>query len=166
MTNKRVLVFAETALALSETFIAAHCRALQRYDYSLAALYSSGDHHPDIKRHLLFPKRPGAWHRMAFRLGQSRQLDSLIARTRPDLIHAHYLTNGAFLLPYAARHDIPLIVTAHGHDATRALRKGSVYDQIYRLQRTRLQRSAALVLPVSNFLRDELDWLGSRPSEH
>lgn len=163
MSRRRVLVFTETALALSETFIAAHCRHLQRYDNTLAALSSSGDHHPDIPRHLLFPQGSSPTQRLAFRLGLSHHMDRLIAQERPDIIHAHYLTNGAFMVPYAERHNIPLIVTAHGHDATRALRPFSVYDQIYRFQHKRLRQKAAMVLPVSNFLRAKLLAAGFPP---
>ena len=165
MKPRRVLVFTETALALSETFIAAHCRALQGYDYTLVALHSSGDNHGDVPRHLIFPHgKPNAVSRLAFRLGLSRRLDDLIATIRPDIIHAHYLTNGAFLAPYAKRHGIPLVVTAHGHDVTRVLRANSAYDQLYRLQRARLIRNAALILPVSNFLREQLLARGFPPS--
>lgn len=163
MTKPRVLVFTETALALSETFIAAHCRELQRYSPALVALGSSGDHHPDIPRHILFPRGPSATQRLAFRLGRSRQLHQLIEQTRPHIIHAHYLTNGAFLAPYAERHNIPLLVTAHGHDATRALRLLSAYDQIYRFRHGQLRRQAAMVLPVSNFLRGKLLDAGFQP---
>ncbi|WP_108458985.1 glycosyltransferase [Devosia naphthalenivorans] len=165
MIPRRALVFTETALALSETFIAAHCRALQGYDYTLIALHSSGDNHADVPRHLIFPHgRPSAVSRLAFRLGLSRRIDDLIARIQPDIIHAHYLTNGAFLAPYAKRHGIPLVVTAHGHDATRVLRANSAYDQLYRLQRARLIRNAALILPVSNFLREQLLARGFPPT--
>jgi glycosyltransferase involved in cell wall biosynthesis len=163
MSRCRVLVFTETALALSETFIAAHCRELQRYDYTLVSLANSGDHHPDIERHLLFPRRPNPAQRLAFRLGLSRQMDKLIEQTRPDIIHAHYLTNGAFMVPYAQRHEIPLIATVHGHDATRALRPLSVYDQIYRLRHGQLRRKAAMVLPVSDFLHHKLLQAGFPP---
>jgi glycosyltransferase involved in cell wall biosynthesis len=157
MNRKRVLVFTETALALSETFIAAHCRSLQQYEYRLVALYRSGEHHGDVRRHLLFPSgKPNAFARLAFRLGYNRQLDTLIEAFQPDIIHAHYLTNGAILAPYAGGHGVPLIITVHGHDALRILRKGSVYDQLYRLQRRRLTRHTATLLPVSNFLRERL----------
>jgi glycosyltransferase involved in cell wall biosynthesis len=162
VSGKRVLVFTETALALSETFIAAHCRSLRDFNYTLVALNSSGEHHPDVPRTLLFPdSRPDPLSRLAFRLGQSRRLDALIRTIKPDIIHAHYLTNGAFLMPYAARLGIPLVATAHGHDAVRPLRINSVYDQLYRRQRRLLMRNAALVLPVSNFLRGKLVSAGS-----
>lgn len=164
MSRMRVLVFTETALALSETFIAAHCRSLQRYEYKLAALCPSGDHHGDVPRDLLYADdRPFALTRLAFRLGWNPRLDALIKSFRPDIIHAHYLTSGAFLLPYAVRHGIPLVATAHGHDALRLLRKHSVYDQLYGLRRRQLMQQAAMVLPVSNFLREELLEQGFSP---
>lgn len=156
MSRKQVLVFTETALAVSETFIADHCRALDRYEPILVALYGSGEHHADVPRHLLHANQPDRFTRLAFRLGVSSRMDAAIARIKPDIIHAHYLTNGAFLQPYATRHAVPLVVTAHGHDATRRLKPTSLYDLAYRLKRPSLLKHAALILPVSNFLRQIL----------
>lgn len=40
-----------------------------------------------------------------------------------SLIHAHFLQDGAGILPYAMRRRVPLIVTAHGYDATVSARE-------------------------------------------
>jgi colanic acid/amylovoran biosynthesis glycosyltransferase len=165
VTKPRVLIFTETALALSETFIANHCRSLERYEYTLVALYGMTNHHSDVPlTRLNGDVRPGSLRRFAFRAGRDRALSALISRVRPDVMHAHYLPNGVFLRPYAKRHNVPLVVTVHGHDATRRLKWNSVYDQMYRLGRTALIRDAAVVLPVSNFLRDILLEDGFTPS--
>jgi glycosyltransferase involved in cell wall biosynthesis len=163
MNKQRVLVFTETALALSETFIADHCRSLSKYDYRLVALHGNHENHSDVPRYFLFDSKPSRVARLAFRLGHSQQLNMAIEQFKPDLIHAHYLTNGAFLLPYAKRHGIPLVTTAHGHDATRPIRWNSAYDQLYRLQRQRLIEHCDLVLPVSNYLRSKLVVAGFPP---
>lgn len=165
MSKPRVLIFTETALAVSETFIANHCRSCERYEATLVVLYGKADHHSDVPIfRLAGDGKPGALQRLMFRLGHSKALDGLIDRLKPDIIHAHYLPNGVFMLPYARRHGIPLVVTVHGHDATRKLKRNSVYDQIYRVGRVALQRDAAAILPVSNFLRDVLVTGGFNPA--
>lgn len=165
MSKPRVLIFTETALAISETFIANHCRALERYDYVLVTLYGKADHHLDVPIvRLAGTDRPSALRRMAFRMGRDPALDRLIDRLKPDLVHAHYLPNGVFMRPYARRYGIPLVVTVHGLDATRRLRSLSVYDQAYRLGSAALKRDAAVILPVSDFLRNILMSHGFEPS--
>nr|WP_281374437.1 glycosyltransferase [Novosphingobium fluoreni] len=92
--------------------------------------------------------------RLLFRLGYAQQMDAILRKVRPDVIHAHYLTNAAFLLPYARRHRIPLVVTVHGYDATRRLKLFSSYDRILAMRRRAISRHAAAILPVSNYLCD------------
>ncbi|WP_377290943.1 glycosyltransferase [Rhizobium sp. SG2393] len=155
--TQHVMVFAEGALALSETFIAAHCRSLERYRYTLVAVEKTGDSHPDVpRRHLIAPGKPARLERLLFRLGFSRKMDRLIAELKPDLIHAHYMMGGAFILPYAKRAGIPVITTGHGYDVTRRQKMTSGYGALYALARRGLVKSGELVLPVSDYLRGKL----------
>jgi hypothetical protein len=128
--RKKLLVFTERTLALSETFIAAHCRSLQDYDFTLVALENSGSHH-DVPRTLLHGNHAGRLEQFVFRFGKSGAMDRLIAEIKPDIVHAHYLMGGAFMAPYAARHRVPLVTTVHGHDATRRFRPFSPYDRLF-----------------------------------
>lgn len=155
--TQHVMVFAEGALALSETFIAAHCRSLERYRYTLVAVEKTGDSHPDVpRRHLIAPGKPARLERLLFRLGFSRKMDRLIAELKPDLIHAHYMMGGAFILPYAKRAGIPVITTGHGYDVTRRQKMTSGYGALYAMARRGLVKSGELVLPVSDYLRGKL----------
>ena len=157
------MVFTETALALSETFIAAHCRSLERHRYTLVAIEKSGDSHADIARTILVgPGMSARWERLLFRLGINRKMDALISKLQPDIIHAHYMMGGAFMLPYARRHNIPLVVTGHGYDVTRRLDLASTYGILYAVWRRVLVRSESLVLPVSAYLRGKLIAQGFR----
>ncbi|WP_454762122.1 glycosyltransferase [Caulobacter segnis] len=159
MSKKRVLVFTEKALALSETFIADHCRSLSDYEPVLVALdeVQQGLGFDDVPvRYILKGKSDNALRRLAYRLGYSPQMDAIFRDVRPDIVHAHYLTNGAFILPYALRHCVPLVVTAHGYDATRRPKATSLYDRIFSARKRELGRRAAMVLPVSDYLRDKL----------
>lgn len=157
------MVFTETALALSETFIAAHCRSLERYRYTLVAIEKSGDSHADIARTILVgPGMSARWERLLFRLGINRKMDTLISKLQPDIIHAHYMMGGAFMLPYARRHNIPLVVTGHGYDVTRRLDPASSYGILYAFWRRVLIKSESIVLPVSDYLRGKLIAQGFR----
>jgi glycosyltransferase involved in cell wall biosynthesis len=159
MSKKRVLVFTEKALALSETFIADHCRSLSDYEPVLVALdeVKGGLAFDDVPvRYIMKDRSDDALRRLAYRLGHSPRMDAVFRDVRPDIVHAHYLTNGAFILPYALRHDVPLVVTAHGYDATRRPKATSLYDRIFSARKRALARRAAIVLPVSDYLRDKL----------
>jgi len=159
MTKKRVLVFTEKALALSETFIADHCRSLFDYEPVLVALdeVQTGLKFDDVPvRYAMEGKSDDMLGRLTFRLGYSPQIDAIFREVRPHIVHAHYLTNGTFILPYAQRHGVPLVVTAHGYDVTRKLKPTSLYDQIFGARKGVLGRRAAIILPVSDYLRDKL----------
>lgn len=151
-----VLVFTERVLALSETFIADHCRSLKRFRYVLVGIEkASPELYPDLDIRLIFGDQgPTRVQRALWRFGYCPEMDSLIRDIRPSLIHAHYSMNGAFMLPYAKRHGIPLFVTLHGYDITRKMRPFSLYSWAFMCREPALKRSAAAVLPVSNFLLD------------
>lgn len=155
--GSRVLVFAEAALAASETFIANHCRSLSRYDHTFVAFERRADEHPDVARTIIAAGGSYLrWQRLLFRLGLDKRVDRLIAQLKPDIIHAHYLMGGAFILPYAQRAGIPLVTTGHGYDVMRRLDLFSSYSMAYRLRRLGLKRHCALTLPVSDYLRRKL----------
>jgi len=75
----------------------------------------------------------------------------------PDIIHAHFAPDAAEILPIARRLGIPLIVTLHGFDIT-ANRfyyiKKLPFKWPYVLRHKGLKDYAAMVLPVSEYLRD------------
>ena len=76
---------------------------------------------------------------------------------RPRLVHAHFGRGGALALPLARALGVPLVVHYHGGDATKEkhYRRGLV-PTIYQRRLAELQREAALVICVSEFIRDRL----------
>lgn len=75
----------------------------------------------------------------------------------PRLVHAHFGRGGALALPIARALNVPLVVHYHGGDATKDkhYRRGLV-PTIYQQRFAELQREAALIICVSDFIRDRL----------
>lgn len=76
---------------------------------------------------------------------------------KPRLMHAHFGRGGALALPIARQLGLPLVVHYHGGDATKDkhYHRGLV-PTIYRQRLAELQREAALIICVSDFIRDRL----------
>ena len=75
----------------------------------------------------------------------------------PRLVHAHFGRGGALALPIARALGLPLVVQYHGGDATKDkhYRRG-LLPTIYQHRLAELQRQVALIICVSNFIRDRL----------
>jgi colanic acid/amylovoran biosynthesis glycosyltransferase len=84
----------------------------------------------------------------------------------PRLVHAHFGRGGALALPIARALGVPLVVTFHGGDATKDkhYRRGLV-PTIYQQRLAELQREAALIICVSDFIRDRLLARGFPPEK-
>ncbi len=158
---KTVLIYRQTLLPISETFIQAQAGALRAFHPQYIGLLPAA-------RNLPLPSD-------AIRLAQTRSLPSHARkalyictgiaprfhrnarRTQPLLIHAHFAPDGATALPLAAALNVPLLVTLHGYDVTmrdeylRKMRVGKPYLR----DRSKLWERASLFLCVSNFIRDK-----------
>jgi colanic acid/amylovoran biosynthesis glycosyltransferase len=75
----------------------------------------------------------------------------------PRLVHAHFGRGGALALPIARKLGVPLVVHFHGGDATKDkhYRRG-LLPTIYQQRLAKLQHEAALIICVSDFIRDRL----------
>jgi colanic acid/amylovoran biosynthesis glycosyltransferase len=84
----------------------------------------------------------------------------------PRLVHAHFGRGGALALPIARALGVPLVVTFHGGDATKDkhYRRG-LLPTIYQQRLAALQREAALIICVSDFIRDRLLTRGFPPEK-
>jgi colanic acid/amylovoran biosynthesis glycosyltransferase len=108
------------------------------------------------------------------RTGPRRRLGSLSARTgyagvfdrtvrthRPRLVHAHFGTDAAAVLPVSQRLRLPLVVTFHGYDVLHA----PATDPRYAARLSDLFAGARVLLAVSDFLADRLVDLGAPPAK-
>jgi len=77
----------------------------------------------------------------------------------PQLIHAHFGSDGVLALPVADKLKIPLIVTFHGFDANvkdEYARKSFFSHRRYVRKRPELQRKASLFIAVSDFIKKKM----------
>ncbi|GAB3856743.1 hypothetical protein GCM10029963_53630 [Micromonospora andamanensis] len=110
------------------------------------------------------PRGRREWLRLRL-TGGSPRLRRLLARLRPDVVHAHFGGDGWLVSRTAAQLGIPLVVTLHGLDVTRqAAAPGPRGTRHRRNLRTVFGR-AALILAVSGAIRDRAVELGADPAK-
>ncbi len=100
----------------------------------------------------------GAWGEAGFKqFGLiSAKLEATLRALNPVALHANFGKSGAYALPLARKLNIPLIVTYHGGDATKTSNTKDSLLRVYNRRRQALWDEAALILPVSDFIRREL----------
>ena len=162
----RVLVYREEFLQPSETFIRDHLLAMPRY--SVAALANEV-----LPRRLEVPGVPLHLTRARGVLGRAVQFagyrlraphDRLVdlattttlRRLAPDLVHAHFGPDAAYVARAANRLHVPLVATFHGFDLTKsaeAMRGARVAYDVYLDMGAALFGRLSAILTVSDFLR-------------
>lgn len=147
---RKVLVFKETWLSPSETFILAQMEALSGYVPILAGLERACPSLPLPQEPILLMDRGPAISdlraKLYRRIGTAPLFLRKAKRAHPDFIHAHFASGGRSALPLARALRVPLVVTLHGSDVTV---RGSQTDRY-----KRLGEEASLFLCVSEFIRD------------
>ena len=147
---RKVLVFKETLLPPSETFILAQMMALQRYDALLCGLERTLPSLPLRPDTLLLTASASRYASMRAKLyrqtgvapGLHRQVDQFA----PDVLHAHFASGGLTAVHMVRQLGLPLLVTIHGGDITVRGGKTEMYK--------RLSDQAGLVICVSEFIRE------------
>ena len=147
---RKVLVFKENLLPLSETFILAQTKALSGYLPVFVGLERTRPSLPLLQQPLLLSDGrsavAAARAKVYRRTGTAPLFHARVKRSAPDLIHAHFASGGRSALPLAKALGVPLIVTLHGSDVTV---RGQQPDR-YRS----LQKEASLFICVSRSIRD------------
>jgi colanic acid/amylovoran biosynthesis glycosyltransferase len=145
-----VLIFKETLLPPSETFILAQMGALTRFSPHLVGLEPT-------RKSLLLDKAPVLLSGRASKAADLRSkiyrriafaplFHRRVKRLHPDLMHAHFASSGKALLSLQMALRRPLIVTLHGGSDVPLHRP---YAGMYR----ELAEKATLFLCVSDFIR-------------
>jgi colanic acid/amylovoran biosynthesis glycosyltransferase len=145
-----VLIFKETLLPPSETFILAQMGALQRFSPNLVGLEPTLRSLPLPKRPLLLSHRASRTAdlraKLYRRIGFAPLFHRRVRHLHPDLIHAHFASGGKTLLPLHKQLQRPFIVTLHGgSDVPVTKPRFGVYRE--------LAKNATLFLCVSDFIR-------------
>ncbi|NJP30807.1 glycosyltransferase [Micromonospora thermarum] len=101
-----------------------------------------------------------------FRLtGRSRRVTNLLAAMKPALVHAHFGPEGWLISGAAASIGVPLVVTLHGHDVTAAPSTPGLRGARARWQLRQAFDRAAVVIAVSDFIRQRAIDLGADPQK-
>ena len=175
-TMRNILIYRDSFLPYSETFILAQGESLETYSPYYVGTSCAGaleSEVPNRKAIILdrLVSQPGFWKTLyklsGFVLPRWKKQ---IYQTQPLLIHAHGGKDGDFALPLSRLLNIPLIVTFHGHDATIEKQpadfkplvphmmdfishRGSFYVDRYLERRTRLFHVPDKFIAVSDFIR-------------
>ena len=165
--RRRVAIWRSALLLGSETFIRAQGDALTHWTptYVGATRIDSALSRPDDV--IAFPAGP-AGRREFLRLrlgGTSPRLRGVLARVRPDLVHAHFGGDGWLVSRTAQQLGVPLIVTVHGHDVTRQPRSPGLHGLRYRRNLRSVFDRAALVIAVSGVIRERAEACGADPAK-
>ncbi|MEU4624598.1 glycosyltransferase [Actinoplanes sp. NPDC023801] len=163
---RRVAIWRSAMLLGSETFIRGQGDALTRWTptYVGATRITSALSRPDDV--IAFPDGPaGRREFLGLRLGgTSPRLRAVLARIRPDLVHAHFGGDGWLISRTAQQLGVPLIVTVHGHDVTRQPQSPGLHGLRYRRNLRAVFGRAALVIAVSEMIRDRAEACGADPA--
>jgi colanic acid/amylovoran biosynthesis glycosyltransferase len=157
-----VLIFKETLLPPSETFILAQMGALTRFVPYLVGLEPTSRSLPLNTRPLLLSHRASRTADLRSKIYRRTGFAPLFHRRmkhlRPDLIHAHFASGGKTLLSIQREFRRPLVVTLHGGSDV-PIQKPRI--GIYR----ELADRATLFLCVSDFIRRQAIEAGYPPEK-
>ena len=92
-----------------------------------------------------------------------RQWLTTVKAYHPDLVHAHFGSDGGFVLPLCQRLCVPLVVTCHGYDATwntpswtSVRSRGDFFRALLLHKRDLALAKAHRIVAVSQFIRQQL----------
>ena len=158
----KVLIFKETLLPPSETFILAQMGALTRFSPYLVGLEPTSKGLPLDDTPLLLSSRASIASDLRAKLyrrtGFAPLFHSRVRDLRPDLVHAHFASGGKTSLPLHKMLQLRLVVTLHGgSDVPIQKPKMGIYRE--------LAEKADLFLCVSDFIRKQAIEAGFPPEK-
>jgi len=166
--NDNLIIYRDELLGASETFILKQGEALRDFRPVYVGLrLVEGLRVPDERRELLVA--PGPLDRgrglLCQLFGPSPRQAARVRALCPALIHAHFGPDASHALPLARALGVPLVLTHHGYDVTLKDQElaRSAWLRLYLKRRERLYEAAALVLCVSQFVRDKALRKGAPP---
>jgi glycosyltransferase involved in cell wall biosynthesis len=117
----KVLIFKETLLPPSETFILAQMNSLRTFAHLLAGLERTMCSLPLVDPLLLSPAAGHAARvraKLYRKTGVAPRFHNRARHFGPQLVHAHFASGGQTAIPLARALGVPLLVTLHGADVT------------------------------------------------
>lgn len=145
---RKVLIFKETLLPPSETFILSQMNSLRSFQPMLAGLERTTCSLP-LSNPLLLARAPGQaaslLAKVYRRTGIAPRFHGRARRFGPDLVHAHFASGGQTAVALSRTLGVPLLVTLHGSDVTI-----SGASEKYKT----LMEAATAFICVSHFIRE------------
>jgi glycosyltransferase involved in cell wall biosynthesis len=153
--ERRVIVANYAWLPESETFVARQVASLSRWKPHVFAFKSVASKSSDAVSVDATCLRDSLGVRLAFQvLGFSNRTKTLFRTVQPRLVHVHFLTTAAAMLPFLERAQVPFVVTAHGYDATVHKFTGKLMNWTMKRRLKSVFDNAEQVLCVSNYIRN------------
>lgn len=164
--QRQFLVFADKMFARSEGFIHQSYKAFDRLQPVFVGSELREQPPAGLEAITLNPLHGLAGENGFKQFGfVSGKLKQRLLDAKPALIHAHFGKSAAYALPLARALGVPLVTTYHGGDATKTANTRDSLMRVYNRRRAALWREAALVLPVSEFIKGELAKAGCPPEK-
>jgi len=165
MTDNRpvVAVWKSTWLPRSQTFVANQLRSMNRWRPLLLGVRHIEDGLPVVPDRAPFGSSR-LWrgvHRLSAATGYRGVYDGLIRSSEPKVVHAHFGTSAAAVLPIARRHHLPLVVTFHGYDVTSEPIRTDGAGRRYIRGLMEVFAYADTLIAVSNYVASRLVQLGA-----
>lgn len=162
MTAPVVAIWRSILLPGSETFIRNQADAMTRWRpvFVGAAKFDS------VLARDTDRTAPGRWPFLWLRAtGGSGAIRRLLAAQGARLVHAHFAGDGWLISRTAVRLGLPLVITLHGRDVTLQANPPGLRGARYRRNLRTAFRRAALVLAVSEPIRQRALALGADPAK-
>ena len=157
---KPVLIFKDTLLPYSETWLLAQAAALQDFSPYYVGLSRTAGGLP-LPENRTFSLADGrctggrirslAYPVTRFDPGFFNDVEQL----GPALIHAQFERSGLYAAPLAAKLRLPLITSCYGNDVTRHEVPG-LKTSVRRMRRKQLCREGDLFIAISKFIREKM----------
>jgi glycosyltransferase involved in cell wall biosynthesis len=166
-----IIIYRDRLLLPSETFIKGQVETLQHFTpYYVGSRFVQGLPVP-TKRALVINQGGllGKVNEYCFKLwGLAPTFFQQVRNLHPQLIHAHFGSDGALALPLARDLQIPLLITFHGFDATSKdeyARRSFYSHRLYLRCREILKQETRLFVAVSEFIKQKLLEQGFPPEK-
>lgn len=155
---KNIVVFRESILGISETFIFKQIRSIKKFKVTLIGLLNI--HKLDIStiRHISLES---LFHVSLYKIfGKSKKLVALINEQNPSLIHIHMGGDAARFVGIRDRFKVPLLATFHGTDAVTTddwkKKQHNLYYRKYVKNKSKLINTFDHFIAISYFVKSKM----------
>lgn len=160
--RRSVIVYRDSLLAPSETFIRAQAESLTRFSPIFTCLRRRPGLDLPQERVLELCGRGFAGLVRFKLLGPAKDQTRMLAGLEPALVHAHFAPNGCDVIKLARGLGVPLLVSLHGYGINSS---DTRLSKLYTHRRERLWSEAARFLCISEFIRNRAVAKGFPPEK-